>query len=197
MITINSYVTSSVIRELREKAGLTQAQLAHKLHVSDKTVSKWETGRGLPDIMLLQPLAAALNITLPELLSGDRIVNRNKSMNIKKMLLYVCPVCGNIITAAGDARISCCGIELPPLESDAPDPCHMPSIEPVEDEYFVSLSHDMTRDHYISFIAFASYDRFELKKLYPEGNPETRISLRGGGTLYWYCNRHGLFSKKI
>ena len=54
---MNTYVTSATIKHLREKQGLTQAELAEKIGVSSKTISKWETAKGLPDISLLQPLA--------------------------------------------------------------------------------------------------------------------------------------------
>ena len=57
---MNTYVTGSVIKQLREDCGMTQAGLAEKIGVCGKTVSKWETGKGLPDISLLQPLAQAL-----------------------------------------------------------------------------------------------------------------------------------------
>ena len=56
---MDHYVTGGVIRALREKKKLTQSALADRTGVSDKAVSKWETGRGLPDITLLEPLAAA------------------------------------------------------------------------------------------------------------------------------------------
>jgi len=176
---------------------MTQIQLAEQLNVSDKTISKWETCKGLPDISLLEPLARALRVSVPELLSGEQIINRNRSANLKRVSLYVCPVCGNVLCSSGNALISCCGITLPPLEAEEPDAAHTLRRNPVEDEWFLSLPHEMTKQHHISFIAFASSGRFELIKLYPEGNAEARMSLRSGGLLYWYCNRHGLFFQKI
>ncbi len=176
---------------------MTQLQLAEQLNVSDKAVSKWETCKGLPDISLLEPLAKALHVSVLELLSGEQIINRNRGANIKRAFLYVCPICGNVLCSSGDALVSCCGITLPPLEAEEPDPEHTLRCEPVEDEYFLSILHEMTKQHFISFIAFVSSGRLELAKLYPEGNAETRMSLRGGGLLYWYCNRHGLFCQKI
>ena len=194
---MDSYITGAVIKRLREKKGLTQAQLADILGVSSKAVSKWERAKGLPDISLLEPLARALSVSVPELLSGECVINKNVSSNMLRSKLYVCPVCGNIIHSMGDALISCCGISLPPLEAEEADGQHQISIEPVEDEYFIFVSHPMTREHHISFVAFVSLDRLQLVKLYPEGNPETRLSLRGGGWLYIYCNRHGLMKKRI
>ena len=57
---MDAYVTGTTVKKLREDRGMTQAELAEKIGVSSKTVSKWETGKGLPDISLLQPLAGAL-----------------------------------------------------------------------------------------------------------------------------------------
>ncbi len=190
---MDHYVTGAVIKALREKKMLTQAQLADQLGVSDKTISKWETGRGLPDITLLEPLAGALSVSVPELLSGQTLSNRNRGGNMLRGKFYVCPVCGNVIHATGEAMLSCCGVSLPPLEAEDGD-C---GIEKIEDELFVTLDHPMTREHHISFFAYVTLDRTELVKLYPEGNPEARFFNRGRGKLYWYCNRHGLFCREI
>ena len=190
---MDHYVTGAVIKALREKKMLTQAQLADQLGVSDKTISKWETGRGLPDITLLEPLAGALSVSVPELLSGQTLNNRNRGGNMLRGKFYVCPVCGNVIHATGEAMLSCCGVSLPPLEAEDGD-C---GIEKIEDELFVTLDHPMTREHHISFFAYVTLDRTELVKLYPEGNPEARFFNRGRGKLYWYCNRHGLFCREI
>ncbi len=193
---MNTYVTSVTIRQLREKQNLTQSELAERIGVSSKTISKWETAKGLPDVSLLQPLAQALNISVIELMNGEHIINRNTSANMLRTKFHVCPVCGNIIHSTGDSVISCCGITLPALEAEAADEDHMISIEAVEDESFISINHPMTKQHYISFIAFVTSDRVQLVKLYPEGNAETRLQLRGFGMLYWYCNHHGLFKRK-
>ena len=190
---MDHYVTGAVIKALREKKMLTQAQLADQLGVSDKTISKWETGRGLPDITLLEPLAGALSVSVPELLSRQTLSNRNRGGNMLRGKFYVCPVCGNVIHATGEAMLSCCGVSLPPLEAEDGD-C---GIEKIEDELFVTLDHPMTREHHISFFAYVTLDRTELVKLYPEGNPEARFFNRGRGKLYWYCNRHGLFCREI
>lgn len=98
---MNSYVTGAMIKKLREAKGLTQEELARELHVSGKAVSKWETGQGLPDISLLEPLAKALGISVIELFSGENVVNRNRASNLLKSVCYVCPVCGNGILALG------------------------------------------------------------------------------------------------
>ena len=169
---------------------MTQAELSERIGVSSKTVSKWETAKGLPDISLLQPLAQALGISVIELFSGQPIVNKNASANMLRCKFYVCPVCGNVMHSMGNAVISCCGITLPPLEAEEAEDI---TIEKVEDEHFISIPHPMTKQHFISFIAYVTADRLQLVKLYPEGNAETRLQMRGRGQLYYYCNRHGLF----
>lgn len=193
---MNTYVTSLTIKRLREQRKLTQAELAERIGVSSKTISKWETAKGLPDISLLQPLAQALNISVIELMNGEHIINQNISGNMLRSKFHVCPVCGNIMHSTGNSVISCCGITLPALEAEEADEHHAISIEAVEDEHFVTIRHPMTKEHYISFVAYVTSDRIQLVKLYPEGNAETRLQLRGFGMLYWYCNHHGLFKKK-
>jgi len=194
---MNTYVTGTTIRQLREKRNMTQAELAEKIGVSSKTVSKWETAKGLPDISLLQPLSQALGISVIELMNGEHITNKNISANMLRCKFYVCPICGNTIHSTGNAVVSCCGITLPPLEDEDTDIDHTVTIENVEDEHFISIHHPMTKQHFISFVAFVSSDRLQMVKLYPEGNAETRLQLRGKGYLYYYCNRHGLFKKKV
>ena len=193
---MNTYVTGGTIKSLREDRNMTQAELADKIGVSSKTVSKWETAKGLPDITLLQPLAEALGVSVIELMNGQPIANHNLSANMLRCKFYVCPICGNIIHTIGTALVSCCGITLPPLEAEDPDDTHTITLERVEDEHFVTVAHPMTKAHFISFVAYVTSDRLQLVKLYPEGNAQTRLQLRGMGRLYWYCNRHGLFCRK-
>ncbi len=194
---MNTYITGAAIKSLREAKGITQAQLADIIGVSAKAVSKWETAKGLLDISLIEPLSAALGVSVLELMNGGAVVNTNRSGNMLRSKFYVCPVCGNVIHAMGGAVISCCGINLPPLDAEEADDDHEIIIEPVEDEHFVTVSHDMTKNHYISFIAYVTTDRMQLVKLYPEGNAQTRLQLRGRGYLYICCNKHGLMRKKI
>ena len=190
---MDRYVTGAVIRRLREKKKITQEELAGMIHVSGKAVSKWETGQGFPDISLLEPLAQALDISVIELLSGEDIRNTNRSFNMARGKFYVCPVCGNVIIATGETVVSCCGITLPPLEAEPADEEHAVSKEIAEDEYFVSIDHPMTKEHYISYLAAVSDFGVQLVKLYPEGNAEARFKIDRVKTLYAYCNRHGLF----
>ncbi len=194
---MNNYVTGTTIKTLREAKGMTQSELAGHLSVSDKAVSKWETGKGFPDSSLLQPLATALGVSVIELLNGEAIVNRNVSGNLMRSKLYVCPLCGNVLHSMGDALIGCCGVTLPALEAEPPDNEHQLTIEKVEDEQFLTVHHPMTKQHYISFIAFVTSDRFQMVKLYPEGEAQTRLQLRGRGFVYFHCNKHGLFKQKV
>lgn len=190
---MNQYITGAVIKELREKNNLTQAELSEKLNVSDKTVSKWETAKGYPDISLLEPIAKVFGVSVTELLSGNAISNMNVSANMMRSKFYVCPVCGNIIHCMGETVINCHGIQLLPESAELSDENHKIIIERIEDEYFVQIEHDMSKEHYISFIAAVSSDRLQLVKLYPEGNAETRFKLRGVKRIYIFCNRDGLF----
>ncbi|MCR4709014.1 MAG: helix-turn-helix domain-containing protein [Clostridiales bacterium] len=190
---MDRYVTGAVIRRLRESKKLTQEELADKLFVTSKAVSKWETGQGFPDISLLEPLAKALDISVIELLSGEDVKNSNRSFNMLRGKFYVCPVCGNVIRSTGEAVVSCCGITLPPAEPEEADDDHMIMKEVVEDEYYVTMDHPMTKDHYISFLAAVTDQGMEFVKLYPQGPCEARFKIRRLKYLYAYCNRHGLF----
>lgn len=194
---LDNYITGSVIKHLREQKNMTQAELAEQIDVSPKTISKWETAKGFPDISLLEPLAGALSVSVMELMSGNTVINRNISANMLRSKIYVCPICGNIVHSTGGITLSCCGVNLSPLEADETDELHQIIIEQVEDEYFISVRHDMTKTHYISFLAYITSDKFQLVKLYPEGNAECRFNIRGAGYLYLYCNHHGLMKQKI
>lgn len=190
---MNQYVTGAVIKELREKKKLTQAELAEKLHVSDKTISKWETAKGYPDITLLEPIAAVFGVSVAELISGNTISNRNVSANMMRSKFYVCPVCGNVIHSMGEAAIYCHCVSLCPEEEGETDEKHKIVIERVEDEFFVRIEHEMTKLHYISFIAAVSSDGFQMVKLYPEGDAQARFQINGVKRLFFYCNQDGLF----
>jgi len=194
---MNQYITGAVIKELREKNHFTQAELAERLNVSDKTVSKWETGKGYPDISLLEPIAKVFGVSVTELMTGNAVSNGNVSANMLRSNFYVCPVCGNVIHSMGEAVIHCHGILLKPCQEEEPDDTHKISIEKVEDEYYVRIEHDMTKQHYISFIAALGSDKMQMVKLYPEGNAEARVKVNGVRKLLFYCNRDGLFSEDV
>lgn len=192
-----SYVTGKTIKELREKRKLTQKELGEKINVSDKTISKWETDKGLPDIGIVEELSKALSVSVGELLTGEYRENENTSGNMKKVEFYVCPICGNIIASVGSGSFSCCGISLPKQDVEESDEKHCLKIETIENEYHVSMDHPMDKKHYVSFLAYATSDTCEIVKLYPEQEISARFRKKGHGVFYAYCNRHGLFQTTI
>ena len=192
-----SYVTGKAIKELREKRQITQKELADQIGVSDKTISKWETNRGLPDIGIMEELARALGVSIAELLTGDLRENENPSGNMKKVHFYVCPVCGNIITSVGKGTFSCCGVTLPEAEAEKCDEEHCLNVQTIDNEYYVTMQHPMNKTHYISFIAYVTSADCEIRKLYPEQDISLRFRKRGHGIMYAYCNRHGMVKKMM
>ena len=190
---MDSYINGEVIKTLREKKNMTQAQFASLIGVSDKAVSKWETGRGLPDITLVGSIANALGISVGELFAGEKIVNKNISASMLRSRLYICPICGNSIRSVGEAAISCCGVSLPPVETDESDEEHKINIERIEDELYVTVDHPMTKEHYITSIMYRTSDREETVRLYPEGSCACRFFPRGRGEIIVTCNRHGAY----
>lgn len=191
------YVTGKTIKELREKRRFTQKELADKICVSDKTVSKWETGKGLPDVSVIEDLAKALGVSIAELLTGDLRENENLSGNMKKMHFYVCPICGNVITSVGQGSFSCCGVTLPEPEPEKCDENHRICLEDIDNEYHVSIDHPMDKKHYVSFIAYVTSGSSEVVKLYPEQDISVRFRKKGHGMIYAWCNRHGMFRVMI
>ena len=194
---MNQYVTRTIIKGLRERNKMTQLQLADKLGVTDKTISKWETGKGYPDTTLMEPIEDDSSISVKALISGSTVSNANVSANMLRSKFYVYPVCGNVIHTMGEAVIHCHGVQLAPAVPEETDENHKIFIEKVEAEYFVCIDHDMTKKHYISFIAAASSDRMQMVKLYPEGNAEARFKINGVKRIFFYCNKDGLFSINV
>ena len=176
---------------------LTQLQLAERMNISDKTVSKWERGLGCPDISLLPDLSNILEVNLEELLSGKLDINAITGGNMKKTKFYICPQCGNIITSSEDAAISCCGKKLLASEPQKANEQEKLSIENIETDYFISTNHEMTKEHYISFVALLTGDSLIIRKQYPEWNLQTRIPAFSHGKLIWNCTKHGLFYQII
>lgn len=181
------------IYTLRREKGLTQKQLAQQLYLSDKTISKWERGLGCPDIALLTDLAEILGVNIEVLLTGEQKENRFVGGDMKKINYYVCPLCGNFVFCTGEASVSCCGRKLEVLEAKKADATHQIQVETVEDEWYLTTEHPMTKEHYFSFVAFATGDKIQVIKQYPEWNLQVRIPKRGHGKLLWYCTEHGLF----
>ena len=130
-------------------------------------------------------------------MNGEYIANKNVSANIKKSKFYVCPICENIIHSVRENIVSCCSMVLHVLEAENEDDNHKINIEKIENEYLVSLNHEVTKQHNISFIAYVTVDRCEILELYPEQEAMTRILRRDSRTIYVYCNKDGLIKKNI
>lgn len=189
--------TGELIRALRTQRGLTQKALAEAVGVGDKAVSKWERGFGCPDVSLLPELSKVLGVGLDALLSGELDANDQERGNMKKLRFYVCPDCGNLLTAATEAAVSCCGKTLLPLEPRKAEGGDRLSVEKIDDSWFVSSTHPMNKEHYVSFTALLTGDTLILRRLYPEWDLQTRLPCVGHGILLWYCTRHGLFRQII
>jgi len=184
----------ALMAKLRRELGLTQHQMAQRLRVSDQAVSKWERGSGCPDVTLLAPLAEILGVSAERLLAGELISNDRENGNMKRLKFYVCPACGNLLTAAGPAEAFCCGRRLTPLAPQEADGEHAVRVEPVEDEWYVTFGHPMDKNHFIRFFAYVGMERLLLVRLYPEQGGELRIPRLSGGRAYLCCSRHGLFT---
>ncbi|MCI9598195.1 MAG: helix-turn-helix domain-containing protein [Firmicutes bacterium] len=187
----------SEIAELRKAKGWTQRQLAEQLHVTDKAVSKWETGQGCPDISLLGVLSEVMEVSLENLLEGDISPNERDRGNMKRMKFYICPICGTVLTATGQAEITCCGRKLSALAAKPVDEGHQPTVEFIENDYYVAFDHPMTKEHYLAFAAWVTYDQMLLMRLYPEQDAEVRFPKIKKGKLYIYCNQDGLWEVRL
>lgn len=190
-----------LLLNLRKERGMTQKQIADMMNISDKTISKWERGLGCPDVSLLGELSKIFEVNIEKILAGDLEPNTIESGNLKRIKFYVCPNCGNVIHNAGDAEISCCGRKLTPLVAKPTDDQHTVTVEDSEGEYYVTFDHEMSKTHYLSFVAYVTSDRILFVKFYPEQTASVRLPKMSGGRLqkrhsgklYFYCNRHGLW----
>ena len=187
--------TGELIRHVRLEKHLTQMALADKIGVSAQAVSKWERGLGCPDVSLLPCISRELGVPVEDLLRGEACLRERVEGNMKKTKFYVCPVCRNLLMATGEGDISCCGKKLKPLEAKKAEENEKLSVELIETEYFISSDHEMTKEHYIPFLAFLSEDTLIVRKMYPEWNLETRLPRIAHGMLLWYCNQHGLYKQ--
>ncbi len=186
-----------LIYTLRKENNLTQLQLANLMNISDKAVSKWERGLGCPDVSLLSDLANIFSIDIEKLLSGKLDVNEILGGNMKNLKFYVCPNCGNVVTSLVETNISCCGKKLQALEPKKADDKDKLSVETVENDYYITSDHQMTKEHYITFVGLLTGDSLVMKKQYPEWNLQTRIPILARGILVWFCNVDGLFYQII
>ena len=189
--------TGRLIAKLRHEKGLTQKDIAEKLGICPKTVSKWETGHGFPDMSLVPLLSKVFQIDVLRLIEGELPPVKVEVGNVKKTKFYVCEKCGNLLTSSGNAQIICCGRTLSPLTAKVADDAHKLNFETIEDEYYITFSHPMEKEHYISFFSYVRFDRVLTLRLYPEQSGELRFPHMRGGKMYYYCSSHGLFEIKI
>ncbi len=195
---MNCAKVGKLILQLRTEKGLTQKQVADRLNISNKTISKWECGLGCPDVSLWEELAKVLGADILKLLQGELNPNHPDIGKMNRIRFYVCPTCGNILTSTGGASIACCGRRLHPLTPAADTFGHELHIEEVEDEYYASVVHEMHREHYLLFAACVNDDRIWFNRLYPEQSPAFRFpNMRSGASLYLYCTKHGLLKYEL
>ena len=187
----------ALIRRLRREQGLTQRGLAEQLGLSDKAVSKWERGLGCPEVSFLPRLSGIFGVDLERMLRGDLTPNELVGGNMKKLSYYVCPTCGNLTFCTGQAEVSCCGRKLAALVPQKAREEEKLTVELVETDWFITSSHPMRKDDYISFVAFATGDRLQVVKQYPEWDLQVRIPARGHGLLLWYSEKQGLLSQLL
>ncbi len=185
-----------LLYDLRKSKGMTQKQVAEILGVVPKTVSKWETGRGFPDVSTLSALAEILGVSEKTILSGDLETNKAEAGNMKRAKFYICPDCGSFMQGTGNSQVVCCGKQIDPLKVNVPDDEHFIKISDIEDDFYIELNHEMTKEHYIGFVSYVRFDRVLTVKLYPEQDASARFPKMYGGKLYYYCNNHGLFEYK-
>ena len=134
---------------------------------------------------------------MAELLTGEYRINGNRAGNMLRSLFYLCPICGNVIHAMGEGSYHCCGVNLPPLEAEEPDQDHGIQVEKLENDWYITMDHPMTKTHFIRFFAYVTADRVLLQRTYPEQACALRFPRMGAGRLYACCSHHGLFQVKL
>lgn len=189
---MNCEQTGQTIRRLRTEKGFTQKELADKMNISDKTVSKWERGLGCPDISVIKELAEIFSVSCETILTGNIESNEPKESSMKNNKYYICPECGSISVCTGNAEIICCSRKLQPLTPVKADESEKLTAEKVEYDWYISSDHPMSKDDYIPFAVYVTGDKMTFYKLYPEWNLSFRIPCAEHGTLMWYERSKGL-----
>ena len=183
---------------LRKEQNMTQKDVAERLSVSPQAVSKWERGNGCPDAGLLPGLSGLFGVSVERLLEGDLRRERTEVGNMKRIKFFVCPDCGNIMTATGGGEPHCCGRKLEALKAQRADEAHTAAVQEIEEDWYVTFAHPMEKGHFFRFAAYVTVDRVLMVRLYPEQGGEFRIpQIRGGGRLYLCCSRDGLFEVRV
>ena len=194
---MNLSKNGKLLCDLRKAKGLTQKQVADKLGIVPKTVSKWETGHGFPDVSTVSALADILGVSEKTILSGDLEQNLESANNMKRTKFYVCPCCGSFLQGTGNGQVVCCGKQLEALTAVSADDEHTINISEIEDDFYIEFNHEMTKEHYISFVSYVRFDRVLTIKLYPEQDCAVRFPKMYGGKIYFYCSKHGLFEYQM
>lgn len=189
--------TGALIRVLRLEKGLTQQGLAELLGVSNRAVSKWERGLGSPDLSLLPALSLQLGVDLAGLLSGGLPEPDNTGGSMKHIRFFVCPQCGDLITATGEAARLLLREAAGAPAVQKPDEAHSLQIHPVEDEWFITSGHPMEKGHCLSFLGPGHRRAGHRDEVLAEWDLQQRIPRRGHGMLYWHCTQHGLFRQVL
>lgn len=190
--------TGKLLAQLRRERGMTQRQVAERLSVSTQAVSKWECGAGCPDVALLPALSTMFGVSAERLLDGALKPAPMEVGNLRRMKFYMCPDCGNILTATGGGDLYCCGRRLEPLKARAADEAHSVQVQEIEEDWYVTFSHPMEKGHFLRFAACVTSDRVLLVRLYPEQGSEFRLpQIRGGAKMYVCCSRDGLFEVSL
>lgn len=197
VILVDCQKVGQLIYTLRKEKEMTQKELAELMHISDKTISKWERGLGCPDISLLPKLSHILGVRAESILKGQLGTNDLVGGNMKRVKFYVCPQCHNFITATGETSVSCCGRNLEALVPKKASGAHSLKLEEVEEEWYITSEHEMMKSHYISFIAFTTDSTLSILKQYPEWAISFRYEKLRHGKIYFYCTGHGLFYQNI
>ena len=189
--------TGEIIRQLRTERGLTQKQLAELINVSDKAVSKWECGGGCPDVSLLTALADVFHTDIQVLLTGNIDRKESEKGDMKKLKFYVCKDCGNIITASSEAAVTCCGNELTVLEARKAEDGERLKVEDIGGEWYITTDHEMTKEHYVSFVVYVTDNSIMMFRQYPEWGMNITMPMYRSGRLVWYCSRCGLLYQEL
>lgn len=194
---MNAKSCGMLIRKLRRESGMTQLELARLLCVTDKAVSKWERGQGCPDVALLGALSDVFHVDVATLLTGALPDGRTEGGNMKRLRFAICPVCGNVVTAAGTVQISCCGRMMEAVIPAKADQSHMPRVEKMDGELCITFDHEMSKEHFLRFVCMITYDRMTLVRLYPEQDALVRMPYARMGKLVWACSCDGLMSAEL
>ena len=194
---MNCKTVGAVIKKYRLEKEYTQIQLAQLLNISDKAVSKWENGRGCPDISLVPELSRILGVDVSAILEPEKQSETERKPEMKNCKFYVCPECDSISISTGNAQLSCCNRTLNALEAKKAQENQRLDVALSDGERYVTSNHPMTKQNYIRFVAFLSGENLSICKQYPEWNLSARFIGSGVGKLIWYSEKDGLLYQYV